>query len=140
MGYTQRAHDVIMTSYQRRCDVMTSHRRRSDVIMTSCACCAVTRALAGSSNFQTKQTSTRSSSHFHEANYLKGFLSFSPIRYTKSLLVLRCNICSHFLHLQQQQQQQKKDVVFLEDRSRKFFTCHLDSIAIICWCLFPGSG
>ena len=35
---SQRAHDVIMTSYQRRCDVMTSHRRRSDVIMTSCAC------------------------------------------------------------------------------------------------------
>ena len=24
---TQRAHDVKMTSYQRRCDVMTSHRR-----------------------------------------------------------------------------------------------------------------
>ena len=35
---TQRAHDVKMTSYQRRCDVMTSHRRRSDVILTSCAC------------------------------------------------------------------------------------------------------
>ena len=35
---TQQAHDVIMTSYQRRCDVMTSHRRRSDVIMTTCAC------------------------------------------------------------------------------------------------------
>ena len=35
---SQRAHDVIMTSYQRRCDVMTSHRRRSDVIMTACAC------------------------------------------------------------------------------------------------------
>ena len=35
---SQRAHDVIMTSYQRRCDVMTSHRRRYDVIMTSCAC------------------------------------------------------------------------------------------------------
>ena len=35
---TQRAHDVKMTSYQRRCDVMTSHRRRYDVIMTSCAC------------------------------------------------------------------------------------------------------
>ena len=34
----QRAHDVIMTSYQRRCGVMTSHRRLSDVIMTSCAC------------------------------------------------------------------------------------------------------
>ena len=28
---TQRAHDVKMTSYQRRCDVMTLHRRRSDV-------------------------------------------------------------------------------------------------------------
>ena len=35
---SQWAHDVIMTSYQRGCDVMTSHRRRSDVIMTSCAC------------------------------------------------------------------------------------------------------
>ena len=35
---SQRAHDVIMTSYQRRCDVMTSHRRRFDVILTSCAC------------------------------------------------------------------------------------------------------
>ena len=34
---TQRALDVKMTSYQRRCDVMTSHRRRSDVIFTSCA-------------------------------------------------------------------------------------------------------
>ena len=35
---TQRAHDVTMMSYERRCDVMTSHRRRSDVILTSCAC------------------------------------------------------------------------------------------------------
>ena len=35
---SQRAHDVKMTSYQRRCDVMTSHRRRSDVIVMSCAC------------------------------------------------------------------------------------------------------
>ena len=35
---SQRAHDVKMTSYQRRCDVMTSHRRRSDVILTPCAC------------------------------------------------------------------------------------------------------
>ena len=34
----QRAHDIRMTSYQRRCDVKTSHRRRSDVILTSCAC------------------------------------------------------------------------------------------------------
>ena len=34
---TQQAHDVIMTSDRRRCDVMTSHRRRYDVIMTSCA-------------------------------------------------------------------------------------------------------
>ena len=37
---TQWAHDVRMTSYQRRCDVMTSHRRRSDVILMSCACWA----------------------------------------------------------------------------------------------------
>ena len=35
--FSQRAHDVKMTSYQRRCDVMTSHRVRSDVILTSCA-------------------------------------------------------------------------------------------------------
>ena len=34
---TQRANDVKMTSYQRRCDVMTS-MRRSDIILTSCAC------------------------------------------------------------------------------------------------------
>ena len=26
MGISQQAHDVKMTSYQRRCDVMTSHR------------------------------------------------------------------------------------------------------------------
>ena len=38
MGLSQWAHDVKMTSYQRRCDVMTSQRRRSDVIVTSCAC------------------------------------------------------------------------------------------------------
>ena len=39
---TQWAHDVkmILTSYQRRCDVMTLHRRRSDVILMSCACWA----------------------------------------------------------------------------------------------------
>ena len=36
--FPQRAHDVRMTSYQRRCDVMTSHRRRSYVIPMSCAC------------------------------------------------------------------------------------------------------
>ena len=39
---SQRAHDVRMTSYQRRCDVMTSHRRQSDVTLTSCACLVVT--------------------------------------------------------------------------------------------------
>ena len=38
MFFTQRAHDVKMTSYQRRCEVMTSHRCRTDVILTSCAC------------------------------------------------------------------------------------------------------
>ena len=42
---TQRAHDVTITSYQRRCDVMTSHRRRSDVILTSCACWVTLRPL-----------------------------------------------------------------------------------------------
>ena len=31
--HTQRAHDVKMTSYERRCDVITSHRRRYDVIL-----------------------------------------------------------------------------------------------------------
>ena len=38
---SQWAHDVKMTSYQRRydvIDVMTSHRCRPDVILTSCAC------------------------------------------------------------------------------------------------------
>ena len=30
----QRAHDVKMTSCQRRCDVITSHRRRYSVILT----------------------------------------------------------------------------------------------------------
>ena len=30
----QRANDVKMTLYQRRCDVITSHRRRYDVILT----------------------------------------------------------------------------------------------------------
>ena len=35
---TQRAHDVNITSPQRRCNVMTLHRRWGDVIFTSCAC------------------------------------------------------------------------------------------------------
>ena len=30
LNNTQRAHDVKMMSYQRRCNVMTSDRRRSD--------------------------------------------------------------------------------------------------------------
>ena len=34
---SQQAHDVKMTSHQRRCDVMTSHRRRYDVIF--CTIC-----------------------------------------------------------------------------------------------------
>ena len=34
---TQQAHDVRMTSDQRRCKVMTLHRRCYDVILTSCA-------------------------------------------------------------------------------------------------------
>ena len=34
----QRAHNIKMTSYQRRCDVITSHRRWYDVILTMCAC------------------------------------------------------------------------------------------------------
>ena len=33
----QRAHNVKMTSYQRRCDVITSHRRWYDVILMLCA-------------------------------------------------------------------------------------------------------
>ena len=33
-----RAHDVNITSPQRRCNVMTLHRRWGDVIFTSCAC------------------------------------------------------------------------------------------------------
>ena len=35
---TQRAHDVNITSPQRRCNVMTLHRRWGDVVFTSCAC------------------------------------------------------------------------------------------------------
>ena len=35
---TQWAHNVKMTSYQRRCDVITSHRRWYDVILMLCAC------------------------------------------------------------------------------------------------------
>ena len=34
---TQQAHNIKMTSYQRRCDVITSHRRWYDVILTLCA-------------------------------------------------------------------------------------------------------
>ena len=37
---SQWAHNVKMTSYQRRCDVMTSHRRWYDVILMLCACWA----------------------------------------------------------------------------------------------------
>ena len=33
----QQAHNIKMTSYQRRCDVITSHRRWYDVILTLCA-------------------------------------------------------------------------------------------------------
>ena len=38
---TQWAHNVKMTSYQRRCDVITSHRRWYDVILMLCACWVV---------------------------------------------------------------------------------------------------
>ena len=31
-GITQQTHDVVMTSYGRRCDVIASHRRQYDVI------------------------------------------------------------------------------------------------------------
>ena len=37
---SQWAHNVKMTSYQRRCDVITSHRRWYDVILMLCACWA----------------------------------------------------------------------------------------------------
>ena len=37
-GQSQWAHNVKMTSYQRRCDVITSHRRWYDVILMLCAC------------------------------------------------------------------------------------------------------
>ena len=33
----QQAHNIKMTSYQRRCDVITSHRHWYDVILTLCA-------------------------------------------------------------------------------------------------------
>ena len=36
----QWAHNIKMTSYQRRCDVITSHRRWYDVILMLCACWA----------------------------------------------------------------------------------------------------
>ena len=39
---SQWAHNVKMTSYQRRCDVITSHRRWYDVILMLCACWAGT--------------------------------------------------------------------------------------------------
>ena len=35
--YSRQAHDVNLTSPQRRCNVMTLHRRWGDVIFTSCA-------------------------------------------------------------------------------------------------------
>ena len=35
---SQRAQNVKLTSYQRRCDVITSHRRWYDVILMLCAC------------------------------------------------------------------------------------------------------
>ena len=41
---SQRAHDVNITSPERRCNVMTLHRRWGDVIFTSCACRGVTKA------------------------------------------------------------------------------------------------
>ena len=41
--YTQQAHNVKMTSFQRRCDVITSHRRWYDVILTLCALWVCTR-------------------------------------------------------------------------------------------------
>ena len=37
LDVTQQAHNIKMTSYQRRCDVITSHRRWYDVILTLCA-------------------------------------------------------------------------------------------------------
>ena len=43
------AHNIKMTSYQRRCDVITSHRHWYDVILTLCACwvycCHIFRSL-----------------------------------------------------------------------------------------------
>ena len=38
MTISQWAHNVKMTSYQRRCNVITSHRRWYDVILMLCAC------------------------------------------------------------------------------------------------------
>ena len=38
---TQQAHNIKITSYQRRCDVITSHRRWYDVILTLCACLVI---------------------------------------------------------------------------------------------------
>ena len=41
--FAQWAHNVKMTSYQRRCDVITSHRRWYDVILMLCACWVASR-------------------------------------------------------------------------------------------------
>ena len=38
LSTTQQAHNLKITSYQRRCDAMTSHRRRYDGVLTPCAC------------------------------------------------------------------------------------------------------
>ena len=40
---SQWAHNVKMTSYQRRCDVITSHRRWYDVILMLCACWVISK-------------------------------------------------------------------------------------------------
>ena len=42
---SQWAHNVKMTSYQRRCDVITSHRRWYDIILMLCVCWVVNISL-----------------------------------------------------------------------------------------------
>ena len=71
-GTTQQAHNVKMTSYQRRCDVITSHRRWYDVILMLCACWV--------------DTVGRVSTNFSWESFITFFLlSCSPIFFRKEV-------------------------------------------------------
>ena len=75
----QWAHNVKMTSYQRRCDVITSHRRWYDVILMLFACWAIT------ARYRFKNASWEM--HYSPRNSLKYFeitvprhISFAELR------------------------------------------------------------